>query len=63
MRQSCHNCCGFLTIFDNVLAVGKSTSGEERAGLPHPHPGGLIEGEREGVKNCGAADFIEAFQH
>jgi hypothetical protein len=34
---------GFLTIWDNVLTVGESIRGEERAGWSHPHPGGLLE--------------------
>jgi hypothetical protein len=35
---------GFLTISDNILTVGELARGEEQAGLPHPHPRGLLEG-------------------
>jgi hypothetical protein len=35
-------CCSLFTILDNVLTVGESARGEERAGWPHPHPGGLL---------------------
>jgi hypothetical protein len=46
---------GFFTILDNVVTVGESAGGEEQAGWPHPHPGGLQEGA-EGVceKLCGS---------
>ncbi len=40
---------GFLTILDNVLTVGDSAGGEERAGQPAPQPGCLL-GAGEGVK-------------
>jgi hypothetical protein len=50
----------FLTILDNVLKVGEYTGGEERAGRPHPHPGGLLEGAGGGAKNGAAVDFAEA---
>ncbi len=41
-----HNdfCCSFFTILDNVLTVGESADGKERAAWPHPCPGGLLEG-------------------
>jgi hypothetical protein len=52
----------FLTILDNVLNVGEYTGGEERAGKPHPHPGGLLEGAGGGAKNGAAADFAEALR-
>jgi hypothetical protein len=35
---------GFSTLLDNVLTVGESAEGEERAVLSHPHSGGLREG-------------------
>jgi hypothetical protein len=40
---------GFLTILDNVLTVGESAGGEERAGRPEPQSGCLL-GAGEGVK-------------
>jgi hypothetical protein len=54
----------FLIILDNVLTVGESAGGEERADRPHPHPGGLlaVEGEGGGAKNGAAANFAEALQ-
>jgi hypothetical protein len=36
--------------------------GVERAGRPHPHPGGLLEGVEEGAKNAAAVDFADALQ-
>ncbi len=52
----------FLTILDNVLNVGEYAGGEERAGKPHPHPGGLLEGAGGGAKNGAAADFAEVLR-
>jgi hypothetical protein len=51
-----------MTILDNVLNVGEKAGGEERAGRPHPHPGGLLEGAGGGAKNGAAANFAEALQ-
>ncbi len=48
-----------MTILDNVLNVGELAWGEERAGGPHPHPGGLLEGTERGAKNGTEADFSE----
>ncbi len=39
---------GFFTILDNILTVGESAEGEERAVWAHPHPGGLLEGSGGG---------------
>ncbi len=33
--------------------------GEERAGWPHQHPGGLLEGGGGGVKKKAVVDFAE----
>ncbi len=55
-------CCRFLTILDNVLNVDEQAGGEERAGRPHPHPGGLLEGAGGGAKKAVAADFAEAIR-
>jgi hypothetical protein len=41
---------GFFTILDNVLIIGESPWGEERAAQPHPHPRGLREGSGGGCK-------------
>ncbi len=41
---------GFFTILDNVLIIGESARGEQRADLPHPHPGGLREGSGGGCE-------------
>jgi hypothetical protein len=41
---------GFFTILDNVLIIGELARGEERADLPHPHPGGLREGSGGGCE-------------
>jgi hypothetical protein len=34
----------FVTILDNILAVGESAGSEERSGQPHLHQGNLPEG-------------------
>ncbi len=52
----------FLTILDKILNVGEYAGGEERAGKPHPHPWGLLEGAGGGAKNGEAADFVEALR-
>ncbi len=52
--------CRFLTILDNILNVGEQAGGEERAGRPHPHPGGLLEGAEGDAKNGTVADFALA---
>jgi hypothetical protein len=54
--------CRFLTILDNVLNVGEQAGGEERAGRPHPHSGGLLEGAGRGAKKAATADFAEAIR-
>jgi hypothetical protein len=41
---------GFFTHLDNVLTVGESAEGEERAVLSHPHSGGLREGSGGGCE-------------
>jgi hypothetical protein len=38
---------------DNVLTVGESDGGEKRAGWPHQHPGGLLEGGGRGCEKKG----------
>ncbi len=43
-------CHGSLTFVDNILTVGESAGGEERAGRPHSCSGGLLEGLRWGYK-------------
>ncbi len=43
---------------DDVLTVGESDGGEKRAGWPHQHPGGLLEGGG-GVKKKAVVDFAE----
>jgi hypothetical protein len=48
-----------MVILDKVLTVSESAGGEERAGRPHPHPGGLLEGAGGGAKND-VADFAKA---
>jgi hypothetical protein len=53
---------GFFTILDNILIIGESARGEERAFWPHPHPGGLREGSGWGAKKSAAADFAEALR-
>ncbi len=47
-----HECYGFLTILDNVLTIGESACGEELAGWPHPHLGGLMEVVGGGAKKA-----------
>ena len=42
--------CGSFTILDNVLTVGESARGEERADRPHHDPGGLLEGAGGGCE-------------
>ncbi len=37
----------------NILTVGESNRGKERAGQPHPQPGGLLEGAGGSMKNGG----------
>jgi hypothetical protein len=39
--------CGFPHHLDNILTIGELAGGEEQAGQSHPHPGGLLEEERE----------------
>ncbi len=53
---------GFFTILDNVLIIGESPWGEERAAWHLPHPGGLREGSGWGCENSAAADFAEALR-
>jgi hypothetical protein len=64
MSRTLYHCRGPLTISDNVLTVGESAGGEEQAGLPHPHPGGFLEGAGGGggggVKHCTAAGIAKA---
>jgi hypothetical protein len=63
MRGICSNFCrGFFTILDNVLTVGHLAGGEEQAGRPHLHPGGLLEGAGGGARNNAEADFTEALR-
>ncbi len=47
-RSNFHH--GFFIILDNVLTVSESIEGEERAGQPHPHPGGFLKGAGEGCE-------------
>ncbi len=53
---------GFFTILDNVLTVGESAEGEERAVSAHPHTGGLLEGWGGGARNSAVVDFAEALR-
>jgi hypothetical protein len=53
---------GFFTIFDNVLTINELARGEEQAGQPQPHPGGLQEGTGEGERNHAATDYAKAFR-
>jgi hypothetical protein len=53
---------GLLIILDNILPVGKSAGGKERAGWPQPQSGGLPEGAEGGKKNGAAANFSEVLQ-
>jgi hypothetical protein len=53
---------GFFTILDNVLTVGESAEGEERAVCSHPHSGGLREGSGGGARNSAVADFAKALR-
>jgi hypothetical protein len=55
-----NDCCGFLTILDNVLTVGGSARGEERSRRRQPQSGGLPEGAGGGTKNGTAANAAEA---
>jgi hypothetical protein len=48
-------------MLDNVLNV-EYAGGEERAGKPRPHLGGLLEGAGGGAKNGAAADFAETLR-
>ncbi len=54
--------CRFMTILDNVLNVNESAGGEELAGRPHSHRGGLLGGTGGGLKNGTMADFAVALQ-
>ncbi len=54
--------CGFFTILDNVLIIGESARGEERADLPHPHPGGLREGSGGGCEKKRGGGLTEALR-
>jgi hypothetical protein len=56
------DCCSSLTILDNVLTVGELSGGEERAGWPHPHSGGLLEGHKGGARNITVAKSAEVLQ-
>ncbi len=62
-------CCSLFTILDDVFTVGESARGEERAGQPHLHPGGLLEGvgggcekKSGGVLRRGAPSVIRALR-
>ncbi len=54
VRKNFHH--AFLAILKNALS-----DGEERAGRPHPHPGGLLDRMGWGMRNLMATDFAKAF--
>jgi hypothetical protein len=49
------DCRGFVPISDNILTVSESAGGEEQAGHPQSHPGGLLDRAGQGYEkwHCG----------
>ncbi len=49
MREAFVEINAAVYILEKVLTVNESAEGEERAGRPHLHPGGLLEGGGGGI--------------